>query len=317
MNLRHIFLICFFNCFIHTGQNKFGIVIHGGAGNITEESMKDPAKKEEYLRTMKIALDSGYALLERGGKATEAVMKAITILEDSPLFNAGRGSVWNSEGEVEMDASIMDGRSMKAGSVCGVKKIRNPILAAHLVMEQTPHVLLCGNSVEQLWVKSGGTLTPNAWFIDTTTWLRWKQRLHKKHGTVGAVALDKSGNLAAGTSTGGMQDKMPGRVGDAPIIGAGTYADNNGCAISCTGHGEMFIRMHVASHINDLMLYANMKLSDAVKKIIHQELPKINGTGGVIGIDKNGNIAMDFNTPGMFRGYKHSSKGSEVLIFKQ
>lgn len=317
MNLRLIFLIPLLCLAQNRTGKSFGIVIHGGAGNITEEFILRSGKKDAYLQTLQMAVDSGYAVLEKGGKALDAVTKAITFLEDSPLFNAGKGSVWNSEGEVEMDASLMDGNTLNAGAVCGVKKIRNPILAARMVMEKTKHVMLCGNSIEQLWVQNGGTLTPNSWFIDTSGWIKWKQRLHKKFGTVGAVALDKFGNVAAGTSTGGMQDKLPGRVGDAPIIGAGTYADNLSCAVSCTGHGEMFIRMHVASKISDLMKYKNLSLNEAVKIVIHQELPKIQGTGGVIAIDAKGNMALDFNTEGMYRAYKHSEKGSEVLIFKK
>ncbi len=317
MKIGYIFLIPLWLISQNKTNKPFGILIHGGAGNITEEYIQRSGKKDALMQTLQSALDSGYAVLERGGKAMDAVVKAITILEDSPLFNAGRGSVWNAEGEVEMDASLMDGSTLNAGAVCGVQKIRNPIMAARMVMEKTKHVMICGNSTEQLWVQNGGTLTPNAWFIDTSGWIKWKQRLHKKYGTVGAVALDKDGNVAAGTSTGGMQDKMPGRVGDAPVIGAGTYADNQSCAVSCTGHGEMFIRMHVASKISDLIKYKNLKLQDAVKVVIHQELPKIQGTGGVIAIDAKGNMAMDFNTEGMYRGVKHSEKGSEVLIFKK
>jgi beta-aspartyl-peptidase (threonine type) len=317
MKIGYIFLIPIWFLSQNKASKPFGIVIHGGAGNITEEYIQRSGKKDALMQTLQAALDSGYAVLEKGGKAMDAVVKAITLLEDSPLFNAGRGAVWNAEGEVELDASLMDGSTLNAGAVCGVKKIRNPILAARMVMEKTKHVMICGHSTEQLWVQNGGTLTPNAWFIDTSGWIKWKQRLHKKYGTVGAVALDKNGDVAAGTSTGGMQDKMPGRVGDAPVIGAGTYADNQSCAVSCTGHGEMFIRMHVASKISDLIKYKNLKLLDAVKVVIHQELPKIQGTGGVIAIDAKGNIAMDFNTEGMYRGFKHSEKGSEVLILKK
>jgi len=297
-------------------KSGFGIVIHGGAGNITKEFFKDESAKKLYENALQTALDSGYHILERGGTALDAVTKAIEIMEDCPLFNAGRGSVWTSEGIVEMDASVMEGKELKAGAVCGIRRIRNPIRAARWVMEKTPHVFIRGDEMELLWVKNGGTLTPNAWFIDSTRWMEWKKKIHKKFGTVGAVALDKYGNLAAGTSTGGMQDKMPGRIGDSPVIGAGTYADNSTCAISCTGHGEMFIRLHVASRISDLMAYKKLSLEKAVQQVLYQDLPKIKGEGGIIGIDRNGNMVMDFNTSGMFRGYKHSSKGNAVLFFK-
>jgi beta-aspartyl-peptidase (threonine type) len=299
-------------------QQKFGIVIHGGAGNILPEHFTKE-QEEAYHQKMQEALQAGYSILEKGGNATDAVVAAIKILEDSPLFNAGKGSVYNNKGQIEMDASIMEGKELKAGSVAGVRRIKNPIEAARLVMEQTPHVMMVGKGAEDVWVSKGNTLVDTNYFYDEKKLKQWKEK-HKtktdKHGTVGAVALDKNGNLAAGTSTGGMMDKLPGRVGDSPIIGAGTYANNTTCAISCTGHGEFFIRYAVAHSIHSKMFYAHQSLKDATHEILFNELLPVGGTGGIIGIDKDGNFVMDFNTTGMYRGYWLSSGEKGTFIFK-
>ncbi|MCX7728166.1 MAG: isoaspartyl peptidase/L-asparaginase [Bacteroidia bacterium] len=300
-------------------QQVFGIVIHGGAGNILPAHFTKELESQ-YHQKLNEALQEGYNVLENGGSATDAVVAAIKVLEDSPLFNAGKGSVFNSQGQIEMDASIMEGREMKAGAVAGIRRIKNPIDCAKLVMEQTPHVLLLGQGAENLWVSKGYNLVDTSYFYDEKRLKQWKENKKstskpQKHGTVGAVALDKYGNLAAGTSTGGMMDKMPGRVGDSPIIGAGTYACNQSCAISCTGHGEYFIRYTVAHDVHCKMLYQNKTLKEAIHTILFDELLPIGGTGGIIGIDKQGNVVMDFNTTGMYRGFKLSTGKQTTLIF--
>lgn len=300
-------------------QQKYGIVIHGGAGNILPEHFSKELETQ-YHQKMKEALDSGYLILEKGGTAIQAITAAIKILEDSPLFNAGKGSVFNEKGQIEMDASIMDGYTLKAGAVAGVKRIKNPIEAAKLVMEQSPHVLLIGNGAENFWISKGFSLVDTSYFYDEKRLKQWKETKNQKpnkHGTVGAVALDKYGHLAAGTSTGGMMNKLPGRVGDSPIIGAGTYAHNQTCAISCTGHGEFFIRYAVAHTIHCKMLYQHKTLSESTHEILFDELLPAGGTGGLIGIDKDGNIVMDFNTTGMYRAYKLSTGEQGSFIFKK
>lgn len=299
-------------------QFNYGIVIHGGAGNIQPQQFTKELE-QAYHQKMQEALQSGYAILERGGSAVDAVVAAIKVLEDSPLFNAGKGSVYNNRGQIEMDASIMEGKYLKAGAVAGVRRIKNPIEAAKLVMEQTPHVLMIGKGAEEVWVSKGLELVDTSYFYDEKRFQQWKERQKNKkppkHGTVGAVALDKDGNLAAGTSTGGMMDKLPGRVGDSPIIGAGTYASNQTCAISCTGYGEYFIRYSAAHTVHCKMLYQNKSLSEAVHSVLFDELLPVGGTGGIIGIDRDGNVVMDFNTTGMYRGFKLSSGKEGTFIF--
>ncbi|GAB4450436.1 MAG: isoaspartyl peptidase/L-asparaginase [Bacteroidia bacterium] len=301
-------------------QQKFGIVVHGGAGNILPEHFTKELE-QQYHQALSQALNAGYAILEKGGSAVDAVTAAIKILEDNPLFNAGKGSVYNQNGQIEMDASIMEGKEMKAGAVAGVRRIKNPIEAAKLVMEQTPHVLLIGQGAEKLWTSKGFELVDTSYFYDEKQFQKWKEnqinKKNQKHGTVGAVALDKQGHLAAGTSTGGMMNKMPGRVGDSPIIGAGTYACDKACAISCTGHGEFFIRFAVAHNIHSKMLYQNKTLQQATHEVLFDELLPVGGNGGVIGIDKNGNIVMDFNTTGMYRGFKLSDGSNGTFIFSK
>jgi len=302
-------------------QNKpvFGIAIHGGAGYATKESLQ--GKEKEYLDAMQLAIDSGYRILERGGNAVEAVEATIQLLENCPFFNAGKGSVITRAGTIEMDASIMDGKSLKAGAVAGVRRIKNPIRAARLVMDKTPHVLITGKGAEDLWINQGFELTDTSYFYDREMFEKWKkdqekEKKHDKHGTVGAVAIDQYGNLAAGTSTGGMMNKLPGRVGDSPIIGAGTYANNETCAVSCTGQGEFFIKYAAAFHVHALMKYKNVSVSEAAGTVIQEELKQAGAAGGMIAIDKQGNVSMEFNTPMMYRGYRLSNEKKEVLIFK-
>ncbi|MEG8990041.1 isoaspartyl peptidase/L-asparaginase [Ignavibacteria bacterium 4148-Me] len=299
---------------------KYGIVVHGGAGVIKN---LPPDKEKEYISKLSEAIEAGYKILESGGSSLDAVTKAINILEDSPLFNAGKGAVLTENGIAELDASIMDGKTLMAGAVAGVHHVKNPINLARLIMEKSPHVMMIGNGAEEFGKLFNIELVDSSYFITNERWnqyLKMKQEYEKKdvekHGTVGAVALDKYGNLAAGTSTGGMMMKKFGRVGDSPIIGAGTYANNNTCAVSGTGHGEYFIRLGIARDISSLMEYKNLSLSDAVKEVINK-LTQIGGTGGVIAIDKSGNIAITFNTDGMFRGYLLSDEKINIKIYKE
>jgi L-asparaginase / beta-aspartyl-peptidase len=314
------------------------LVIHGGAGNITKESMT-PEREAAYKAKLDEALNSGFEILETGGTSIEAVIAAIKILEDSPLFNAGKGAVFTHEGENEMDASIMEGENHQAGAVAGVSTIKNPIEAAFAVMKDSPHVLLTGEGAEAFAEEQELELVSPTYFY-TEDRFQQLQRIIKsdsikldhsgnengqgniksdsdnKFGTVGAVALDKFGNLAAGTSTGGMTNKRFGRVGDSPIIGAGTYADNETCAVSATGHGEFFIREVVAYDITALMKYKGMSVKEAAEKVVMEKLVKIKGDGGVIALDNKGNVAMPFNTKGMFRGYKKRNKAANVFLYK-
>lgn len=301
------------------GQEKFGIVIHGGAGVIKDL----PAGLENQYKTkLSEALEEGYKILESGGSSLDAVTKAINIMEDSPLFNAGKGAVLNDLGFAELDASIMDGGNLNAGAVAGIRHIKNPINLARLVMEKSPHVMMIGRGAEEFAFQNGFEYVDSTYFI---TERRFRQYIRMKKlrdsleaikGTVGAVALDKNGNLAAGTSTGGMMLKKFGRVGDSPIIGAGTYANNNTCAVSATGHGEFFIRLGVAKDISDLMEYKKMSLNEAADIVINKKLVGFDADGGVIAIDRYGNYATPFNTPGMFRGVKISDGAREVKIYK-
>jgi beta-aspartyl-peptidase (threonine type) len=298
---------------------EFVLVIHGGSGNISPESIPEESRKQ-YTDVMMRALDTGYLLLKSGRSSLDAVEAAIIIMEDSPFFNAGKGAVFTHEGRNELDASIMDGLTMKAGAVAAVGDIRNPISAARKVMEESSHVLLSGAGASKFARVHGIEMVDSSYFYTERRWKNLQDELEKikasKNGTVGCVALDKNGNLAAGTSTGGMTNKLTGRIGDTPIIGAGNYANNKTCAVSATGHGEFLIRYTVAFDISALMEYRNLTLEEAARLVIQEKLKKAGGDGGIIAVDKEGNIAMEFNTSGMFRGYVTSDGNKEVLIFK-
>ncbi|MDE3272716.1 isoaspartyl peptidase/L-asparaginase family protein [Pseudoalteromonas sp. G4] len=314
-------------------EQPFSIAIHGGAGTI-DKSKFTPEKEAAYRAKLQEAVEAGYKVLENGGESLTAVTTAINILENSPFFNAGIGAVYTYDGHHELDASIMDGRDRQAGAVAGVKHIKNPIDLARLVMEQSVHVMLSGEGAEQFAKKNGMELVNNSIF-DTEHRFealeRAKKKLNKtenyqanhralpeqyKMGTVGAVALDKHGNLAAGTSTGGMTAKRFGRIGDSPVIGAGTFADNRSCAVSATGHGEYFIRYSVASDICARVLYQGKTIKQAGAEVIHDVLKPIGGTGGVIIVDNKGNISLPFNTKGMYRASKMANQPTYVAIFK-
>ena len=299
-------------------QNPYGIVIHGGAGTINKENTT-PELATELETKLKEALDCGYSILNQGGTSLDAVEAAIRILEDSPLFNAGKGAVYTYSETHELDASIMDGNSLQAGAVSGVSQIKNPISLARKVMENSPHVMLSGAGALEFGKSQHLEIVPSEYFstdrrLKALREMKSQQVPENKHGTVGAVALDQSGNLAAGTSTGGMTGKRYGRIGDSPIIGAGTYAKNSTCAVSCTGHGEFFIRSVVAYDMSALMEYQKLTAQQAADLIIHKKLFELGGSGGIIAIDQNANPVMEFNTPGMYRACK-TSKGVETILF--
>lgn len=312
-----IITLNYFSAFAQT--KNYTLVIHGGAGYITPNMSMQ--KQQEYTKALTRALQVGDSVLKNKGTALDAVEQTIHVLENCPLFNAGKGAVFNAEGKNELDASIMDGKTGLAGAVAGVTIIKNPISAARLVMEKSAHVMMIGKGAEKFAMENHLETVDPKYFSTQERWadyLKAKQKaegVDKKHGTVGCVALDTYGNLAAGTSTGGMTYKKYGRVGDSPVIGAGTYADNNTCAVSATGHGEFFIRNVVAYDISALMKYKNMSLQDAANEVIMNKLKPIGGTGGVVCVDKNGNVAMPFNTEGMFRGYIKSNGEVKVLMF--
>ena len=315
----------------------FAIAIHGGAGTI-EKDRFTPEKEAAYRAKLKESVEAGYTVLEQGGTSLDALTTAINILENSPFFNAGKGAVYTHDETHEMDASIMDGKNRQAGAVAGVKHIENPINLARLVMDESVHVMLSGAGAESFAQKQGVQLVDNKIF-DTDhrykSLQRAKAKMKKavqqkkdyqaahfaldteyKVGTVGAVALDKFGNIAAGTSTGGMTNKRFGRIGDSPVIGAGTFADNASCAVSATGHGEFFIRYNVAADICARVQYQGKSIEQAGKEVIHDVLMPVGGTGGVIIIDTKGNISLPFNTKGMYRASKSDSKVTYVGIFK-
>ncbi len=303
------------------------LVLHGGAG-VTRDSLS--AEKEARCReVLEEALRAGHSVLSRKGHALEAVQTAIVILEDSPLFNAGRGAVLNADGIVEMDASLMDGQTLAAGAVAGVHGVRNPIRLAHVVMTQTPHVLLIGAGAETLAQEHKLRFEKPAWFV-TPDQKKKLERAQKQTGlrggpdasspgdfigTVGAVALDTHGHLAAGTSTGGLVNKMPGRVGDSPIIGAGTYAEDGVCAVSCTGHGEFFIRNVVAHEVAARVKHAHASLEAAADGVINDRLKKQNGRGGLIAVDAKGNVSTPFNAGGMFRAWMGADGQPHIAVF--
>ena len=309
-------------------MKPYGIAIHGGAGTVSRTVMTK-WKAEAYRQAIKRAYTVGYLTLHKGGSAMDAVIEAILILENSPLFNAGRGSVFTHNGTHEMDASIMEGKKLKAGAVAGVSSVKNPILLAREVMQHSKHVLISGDQALEFAREHGLELAPREYFYDEYRFKQWQrvsaldsvtldhdEEEGKKFGTVGAVALDKKGNMAAGTSTGGMVNKKYGRIGDSPLVGMGTYANNRSCAISCTGHGEFFIRAVVAYDISARMLYREQTLREASDIVVLEVLPAMGGKGGLVGIDHKGNIVMPFNTKGMYRGFKNSKNEEFVGIFE-
>lgn len=303
----------------------FAIALHGGAGTIAPETMTEE-KYAAYTEGLKAALDKGYTILEQGGSGLDAVQAAVMSLEDCPLFNAGKGAVFNSTGGHEMDAALMEGCTKRAGAVAGVTAARNPVQAARAVMEHTEHVLLSGPGADQFVREQGLPVEGPDYFFNQFRYDQWKEaqaegrvqldHTEKKMGTVGAVALDRHGNIAAATSTGGMTNKQYGRVGDSPLIGAGTWADNRTCAISCTGHGELFIRSVVAYDIACLMEYKGLSLQAACDKVVMDKLVQIGGEGGLVAIDKAGNIEMPFNSSGMYRGLRKSDGSETIAIYR-
>lgn len=310
-------------------MSKFTIVIHGGAGTILRSAMT-PELEKAYKEGLEQALHAGYTLLEKNGTSLDAVKAAVMSLEDCILFNAGRGSVFAKDGSQEMDASIMEGKTLMAGAVSAVRSIKNPVDLAYVVMTKSQHVMLNGKGAYDFALRHGIKTEPDSYFFSQFRYDQWRQlqgtdeaaldhnvpSKEKKFGTVGAVALDKHGNIAAATSTGGMTNKQYGRVGDSPIIGAGTYANNKTCAISCTGHGEPFIRSVTAYDVSCLMEYKGLSLNDAMHLVVHDKLLKIDGEGGMIGVDAKGNAAMVFNSEGMYRGMKCSDGRNEIAVYK-
>jgi len=325
---------------------NFALVIHGGAGTILKKNMT-PEREASIRAKLEEALRAGQAVLDRGGIALDAVTAAINVMENSPHFNAGKGAVFTHEGRNEMDASIMDGRDLNAGAVAGVTHVKNPINLAREVMENSPHVMLTGAGAEEFGKGRNIEMVDPSYFRTERRWQQLQNALKKgkvsldhdgeneaakkdkiaalgydpedpdqKFGTVGAAALDQHGNIAAGTSTGGMTNKRWNRIGDAPVIGAGTYADNKSCAVSATGHGEYFIRAAVAHSICALMEYKGLSLKDAADEIVMKKLVKMGGDGGIIALDAKGNISMTFNTPGMYRGFVKGHNKPQTGIYK-
>ena len=308
-------------------KQPISIAIHGGAGTILKSEMS-PEMEKRYIQGLRDAVSIGYRLLELGKNAVQAVEEAVVSLENNPLFNAGKGAVFNHKGEHEMDASIMNGENLQAGGVCCISDFKNPIKLARLVMDKSEHVILTGKGAMEFGDLMQCEKEKNSYFFDE---LRHKQWLEikdtdkfqldhsktnpKKYGTVGAVALDKNGSLAAATSTGGMTNKKYGRIGDSSIIGAGNYANNTTCAVSCTGSGEYFIRGVAAYDVSCLMEMSKLNLSDAANKVIHQRMKDLGGDGGLIAVDKYGNISMPFNTEGMYRAAKSNRDIDEIKIY--
>lgn len=306
-------------------ERKLAIAIHGGAGVISREQL-GPDQGAIYLRGLEEALDAGYAVLEAGGSSLDAVVAAVRLLEDNPLFNAGRGAVLNHEGIAELDASIMWGKDLSAGAVSGLRRIRHPIDLARRVMENSPHVMLYGEGAEEFAAMHSLEFVDNEWFITPTRRAQLERVLRGATqprqelsglGTVGAVAVDAEGNVAAATSTGGMTNKRWNRIGDAPIIGAGTYANNRSCAVSATGHGEYFIRSVVAHDVCALVEYRGLSLADAAHEVVQKKLRERGGEGGIIAVDPQGNVVLEFNSPGMFRGMRDSSGLRSVAIYEK
>jgi beta-aspartyl-peptidase (threonine type) len=308
---------------------KYTLVIHGGSGTILKENLT-PDLETAYLQGLDEALQKGFSLLERSGSAVDAAKAAVISLENNLLFNAGRGSVFTKTGKHEMDAAIMDGSNLAAGAVAAVTNIRNPVELAAKVMTHSSHVFLSGKGAEEFAKSVNIPAEPDEYFYSEFRYRQWLMVKDEdisaldhnillnenKFGTVGAVACDQSGNLAAATSTGGMTNKQFGRIGDSPLIGCGTYANNKTCAISCTGHGEPFIKAVAAYDVSCLMEYKGLSLTEAMKKAVHEKLVAINGEGGMIGVDAAGNAEMMFNSAGMYRGIKNSDGLHRVAIFR-
>lgn len=303
----------------------FGLAIHGGAGTLPRADMSSE-RESTYRSGLAAALDAGFAVLRAGGASLDAVTRAVVVLEDNPLFNAGRGSVFTLDGHNELDASIMDGSTLKAGAVCGVTHIRNPIELARTVMEHSEYVMLSGAGAEEFALSRGVALVPRSYFHTPERWRQLERirggdvelsALTISHvGTVGAVALDGDGRLAAATSTGGMTGKRYNRIGDSPIIGAGTYADDRSCAVSATGHGEVFIRAAVAHDICSRMRFGGRTLAEAAREVVLEELPALGGEGGIIGIDRQGEIAIEFNSEGMFRASRRDGETARIAVYR-
>lgn len=334
-------------CFAQKPDNKmsdrFVLVIHGGAGTILKSQMT-PEREKAYRDALDQALQTGYEILQKGGSSLDAVEACVRYMEDNPLFNAGKGAVFTNEGKNELDAAIMDGKTLAAGSVAGVTVIKNPITAARAVMEKSEHVMMVGQGAEKFAKQQGLEIVGPSYFHTESRWrglqrakaldslkqvkqdsankktslIDPEEELRKlKYGTVGAVALDRYGNLAAATSTGGMTNKRYGRVGDAPIIGAGTYANNNTAAFSGTGWGEFYIRLVLAKTVSDMMEFGKMKLKDAADEMVMKRLPALGGDGGLIAVDKEGNIALPFCTEGMYRGHINHKAERVIKIYKE
>ncbi len=337
-NMKNIFLIALVFGFIISCSpsrdetmkpEEYALAIHGGAGQMSSSAMSGETQLF-YTSAMDTALEIGLKALEAGQSSIDAVTLVIIYLENNPLFNAGRGAVFNHEGKNDLDAAIMSGIDLSAGAVAGVRDVKNPILLARHIKENSKHVMLSGEGASQFAREQGLVMADSSWFFTKKSFESLEQAIEHekalsmnsvpqsdfKFGTVGCVALDKSGNLAAGTSTGGMTNKRFGRIGDSPIIGAGTYANNNTCAVSATGHGEYFIRYTVAHDISALMEYKNLSVSESAREVITNKLEPAKGYGGVICLDRNGDYAMEFNTSGMFRAYGNSGGERIVKIFK-
>ena len=311
-------------------NNNFAIAVHGGAGTILR-SLLTPEKEALYIKGIEQAILAGHNILKEGGTSLDAVEAAVVALENYPLFNAGKGAVFTNKGTHEMDASIMDGKTLEAGAVSGISNVQNPVALARVIKDKSGHVFLCGSEAETFAKLMQLPFQPDDYFYEEGRYMQWQevkdsdgyQLDHtvnsgegKKFGTVGAVALDVHGNIAAATSTGGMTNKRFGRVGDSPMIGAGTYANNATCAISCTGHGEYFIRAVVAYDISCLMEYKGYSLKQACDYVVKDKLVKFGGEGGLIAIDVAGNIELPFNSEGMYRGYKKGDADAVIKIYE-
>lgn len=308
-------------------MTRIALAVHGGAGTIARELMT-PEREQAYHDALELSLRRGHAVLEAGGAALDAVEAAVRALEDSPHFNAGKGSVFNADGQHEMDASIMSGADLRAGAVASVQNVKNPIGLARRVMDNSSHVLISGLGAFEFAHKQKIELEDDQYFFDQFRYEQWKETVgtdtytldhsdkEKKFGTVGAVALDAQGHLAAATSTGGMTNKKWQRIGDSPIIGAGTYANDATCAVSCTGHGESFIRAVAAHDVHALMAYKGLSLEEAVRVVVHEKLPPLDGDGGLIAVDREGRIVLDFNCTGMYRGQVGPDGEFRTAIFR-